>query len=259
MTNKFSSVLCRHSRMLFDWRRTTPLLAAIAQTVRPGDVVVDLGCGLGFLSLAAAKAGARRVYAIDVDGESLEFARWQATQLGVAKKIVFLGDHSFNIDLTEKADLLIQETVGSLAFDENFLPTLCDAKKRLLKKSARIIPEEVILFGVPVGSKRRLLGKPKILASVVTQKVRRPTLTLCKEWKLGKPSKIAGLLAWPKIIWAPNLTTDAGPFNPKTHWGQTLLPFRNGPQKQETFKALIKIYPHPSDPVHYSETVWSFV
>src|SRR5215470_20289620 len=53
-------------RMLEDRIRTSRFIQAIRRTVQPGDVVVDLGTGSGILALAAAQAGAKRVYAIEV-------------------------------------------------------------------------------------------------------------------------------------------------------------------------------------------------
>ena len=55
-------------KMLNDRARTDAFIRAIEATVRPGDVVVDLGTGTGVLALAAARAGARRVYAIEASG-----------------------------------------------------------------------------------------------------------------------------------------------------------------------------------------------
>jgi SAM-dependent methyltransferase len=50
------------------------ILGALGVSVEPGDVVVDVGCGLGRLSRALA-ARAARVRAIDVSGEMLARAR----------------------------------------------------------------------------------------------------------------------------------------------------------------------------------------
>ena len=53
-----------YDAMLADAARSGAYAAAIARAVRPGDVVVELGTGVGFFAVAAVRAGARRVYAI---------------------------------------------------------------------------------------------------------------------------------------------------------------------------------------------------
>ena len=56
-----------HDQMLADKVRMTAYEAAIAKTVR-GKVVIDVGAGTGALSLMAARAGARRVEAVEKSG-----------------------------------------------------------------------------------------------------------------------------------------------------------------------------------------------
>jgi predicted RNA methylase len=52
---------------LVDSRRTEAFRTAIRATIRPGDVVVDAGSGSGILALLAAEAGARVVFAVELD------------------------------------------------------------------------------------------------------------------------------------------------------------------------------------------------
>lgn len=47
----------------------------IADSVREGDIVVDYGCGSGILSIFAAKSGAKKCMAIDVDEDCLRAAQ----------------------------------------------------------------------------------------------------------------------------------------------------------------------------------------
>jgi ribosomal protein L11 methyltransferase len=47
-------------------------LLAIEDTIRPGQPVIDLGCGSGILSIAALKAGASQALAVDIDEQAVQ-------------------------------------------------------------------------------------------------------------------------------------------------------------------------------------------
>ena len=58
---------------------TTKLcLAWLERTLRPGDTVLDYGCGSGILAIAALKLGAGGAFGVDVDPLALEAARYNA-------------------------------------------------------------------------------------------------------------------------------------------------------------------------------------
>lgn len=68
---------------------TTQLcLEALERLVKPGQEALDLGAGSGILSIAAAKLGARRVLALDIDPLAVEATIGNARANGVAERII---------------------------------------------------------------------------------------------------------------------------------------------------------------------------
>ena len=63
---------------------TAMCLRALEELVRPGIRVLDLGCGSGILGIAAAKLGATRVLALDIDPNAVRAARENAAVNGAA-------------------------------------------------------------------------------------------------------------------------------------------------------------------------------
>jgi ribosomal protein L11 methyltransferase len=67
---------------------TTQLcLEMVEKYVRPEQVVIDVGCGSGILSIAALKLGAQKVLGVDIDSASIRSSRENAAANGVAEKL----------------------------------------------------------------------------------------------------------------------------------------------------------------------------
>jgi protein arginine N-methyltransferase 1 len=137
-----------HRGLLQDTTRTNAFREAIRRCVTPDSVVLDLGTGSGILALFAAEAGARRVFAIDAT-HSADLASFLAKHLGFGDRIQVIHDHSTKIDLPERANVLVTETLGSFGFNEQILSSIIDARARLLTADAVIIPRRIELFLVP--------------------------------------------------------------------------------------------------------------
>jgi protein-L-isoaspartate O-methyltransferase len=80
--------------------------------VEPGDTVIDVGCGSGVLSLVAARLGARRVYGTEVNAEAAEFARRNATLLGVGDRVHIRHGNLFEPLDGVEADVVIGDVAG---------------------------------------------------------------------------------------------------------------------------------------------------
>lgn len=132
------------ARMLNDRVRTEAFLRAIRSTVRPGDVVLDLGTGTGVLAIEAAKAGGR-VYAMEMTSMA-DVAEQMYRANGVQDRITLLRGMSTGLELPEKADVLVTEIIGDGPLDERVLECVADARRRLLKPDARIIPQELSVY-----------------------------------------------------------------------------------------------------------------
>lgn len=137
-----------YDAMFADPVRTGAHLSAISRAVQPGSVVVEIGTGVGFFAVAACRAGARRVYAIE-SNPAIELAADVARDNGCADRITFIHADSRHAELPEPADVLLSDLRGVLPLHGDHIPTLVDARTRLIRPEATIIPRSDTLWVAP--------------------------------------------------------------------------------------------------------------
>lgn len=137
--------------MLIDRMRTDAFFSALMQTIKPGDIVLDIGSGSGVLACFACLAGAKHVYAIE-QSAVIGLAKEISARNGLDDRITFINEWSLGCELPQLADVLVTETIGNSGFEEGILRWVGDAHRRLLKKDARLVPQTLTMFAVPVQS-----------------------------------------------------------------------------------------------------------
>ena len=100
---------------------TTQLcLQALEKTVRPGDRVLDLGCGSGILSIAALKLGAESAQAVDIDEKCLNVAYENAALNGIGRDRYtvrvgdVLSDEALRAELGGGYDIVVANIVADV-------------------------------------------------------------------------------------------------------------------------------------------------
>jgi protein arginine N-methyltransferase 1 len=130
--------------MIGDSARFGAYARAIAAAVRPGDVVCEIGCGPGLLSMLACRAGARRVFAIEFD-DIVDTARQIIAANGFADRIEVIHNNSRKTELPERANVIVSDIRGVLPLHGRAIETLQDARQRFLAPGGVMIPRRDVL------------------------------------------------------------------------------------------------------------------
>jgi hypothetical protein len=122
-----------YGNMIADAVRTDAYAAALRAAVRPGCVVVDIGTGPGLFAILACRFGARRVIAIE-SGDIIEVARRVAAANGCADRIEFVHADSRDVEIGERAEVVVSDLHGVLPYFGRPLETMKDAHLRFLAR-----------------------------------------------------------------------------------------------------------------------------
>ncbi|OQV22606.1 Protein arginine N-methyltransferase 3 [Hypsibius exemplaris] len=134
-----------HCEMLRDKVRTETYREAINAVVRGKDVL-DIGCGSGVLSCFAARAGAKRVVAVD-KADIIEHAHDIARANGLEKLIQFVHGDLDRVKLpVDKVDVIVSEWMGYFLLFEGMLDSVIAARDKYLSPTGTLIPSSASLY-----------------------------------------------------------------------------------------------------------------
>jgi len=94
---------------------TRGVLRLLPQVLRPGDVVADLGAGSAVLAIAAAKGGASKVIAIELDEDAMSNAEENVERNGVAGRVHLLcGDATVLLPFFAPVRVVLANIISSV-------------------------------------------------------------------------------------------------------------------------------------------------
>lgn len=136
---------------LVDKRRTLAFKDAIERTVKSGDVVIDAGSGSGILSLFAARAGASKVLAVEIDHTLATALRNTVETNGFSDVIEVIEGDVMALDLPQNVDVVVAELMETGLIDEMQVAVMNNFHERgIIGSDTRVIPGSYETFVQPI-------------------------------------------------------------------------------------------------------------
>jgi len=136
-----------HEEML-RCRRTDAYLRAIRSAGLAGKTVLDVGCGTGVLAIACARAGARKVYAVEASAVA-ECARAVVSASGLTGSVEVIRGKVEEVELPERVDVIVSEWMGCFLLYESMLDSVLRARDRWLKPGGSMLPRRAQMWLAP--------------------------------------------------------------------------------------------------------------
>ncbi len=259
MAAGYAPLVSHHRHLLDDGVRTRAFLRAIERVVKPGDAVADLGTGTGILAIAARRAGARAVWAIDVD-PIVQVAAAVARDNRITG-VTFIEQHSKHVELPEPIDVLVSECLGPFAIGGSMIPAVIDLRRRAGKPSVRVVPRALTLHVAPVEVPAvwrhiAAFSKPRygiawdVAHQLATHNVYNTTITpravlapaatvatidlergefagslsATASWRARRAATVHGFAGWFEAALGEGVLLSTAPGKPETIWRQVLFP-----------------------------------
>ncbi|CAD8085966.1 unnamed protein product [Paramecium primaurelia] len=137
-----------HEEMLKDKIRTKAYQNAIIKNKQlfQNKIVLDVGAGTGILSIFAAQAGAKHVYAVENANIAIH-AKKIISENGLSEKITIVKGKIEEIELpVEKVDIIISEWMGYFLLYESMLDCVLYARDKYLAPDGHMFPDKAIMY-----------------------------------------------------------------------------------------------------------------
>ena len=253
-----------YGKMIEDSRRTGPFVEALRAAITPDSVLLDIGTGTGIFSFLACQFGAARVYAIEPDG-AIEVAKLCAKNIPGSERITWIQGLSTELDLPERADIVVGDLHGTLPFFKGNIESLMDARKRHLKPGGRLLPSRDVLYAVPAQAPEeferiqspwhrnaygidlsaaapfvsnqwsrarsepalpeQLLSSPQCWGVVDYTSIEIPALDQTLEWTIERAGELHGLYVWFDGDLGDGFGYSNAPTLPELVYGRAFFPF----------------------------------
>jgi protein arginine N-methyltransferase 1 len=275
---------------LADFPRVDAFRRAIEAATSPGQLVLDLGTGIGTYAMFAARAGAR-VLAVE-DLPVIDVARGLAADNGLADRITFLRGRTERLEPPEPADVLVFEDFSPYLYHPETAEILLDVRRRWLRPGASSVPRSIGLFAAPVCCPdtyrgltpwpddaaygldvRRLTGEllnrlhaaawgPDVLLGEPVEMARVEPLALDPfgldrevRWPVKKSGTLHGIGLWMDLDLADGVLYSNAPSGRSSGWNQVLLPLIEPLEVQagqEVVARIMTLGPSPRKPAWWS-------
>lgn len=126
---------------LLDKKRVTAFEKAIKEVVKKGDVVLDVGTGSAILALLSIKAGASKVYAIEIAEDVSEFARLNIKSNDLSSKVEVISADIKEFNFPHGIDVVTAELLDTCLVSEQQAHALNSLRsKEIINSETRLIP-----------------------------------------------------------------------------------------------------------------------